>query len=115
VLALLCISWKANLSTQMTPRYPVSLPRNNQIERRHQGALIPVGEDISRFEVDDDISWVLIVEKEVWTLFSSLLRILSIRGIKQAVFQTLCRLKLASHPSLPGPGIVITVIISFLI
>jgi len=24
------------------------------------------------------------------------------------VFQTLCRLKLASHPSLPGPGIVIT-------
>ena len=30
-----------------------------------QGTLIPVGEDIARFEVDDDITWVLVVEKEV--------------------------------------------------
>ncbi|KAI0958728.1 hypothetical protein AcV7_004458 [Taiwanofungus camphoratus] len=55
-----------------------------------EGSLIPVGEEISRFEVDDSLSWVLIVEKE-------------------AVFQTLCRLRLASHPSLPGPGIIVTV------
>ncbi|KZP17969.1 DNA topoisomerase IV, alpha subunit [Athelia psychrophila] len=54
-----------------------------------EGALIPVGEDISSFEVGDNIAWVLVVEKE-------------------AVFQTLCRLNLAGHPSLPGPGIIIT-------
>jgi len=35
-----------------------------------QGALIPVGEDITRFEVDHDIAWVLIVEKEVWERFN---------------------------------------------
>lgn len=27
----------------------------------------------------------------------------------QAVFQTLSRLRFASHPSLPGPGLIITV------
>ncbi|KZP09889.1 DNA topoisomerase IV, alpha subunit [Athelia psychrophila] len=54
-----------------------------------EGTLIPAGEDISRFEVNPDIAWVLVVEKE-------------------AVFQTLCRLELAGHPSLPGPGIIIT-------
>ncbi|EGO00168.1 hypothetical protein SERLA73DRAFT_107163 [Serpula lacrymans var. lacrymans S7.3] len=54
-----------------------------------EGALIPVGEDIDRFEIEGDMAWVLIVEKD-------------------AVFQTLCRLQFASHPSLPGPGIIIT-------
>jgi len=53
-----------------------------------EGALIPVGEDIERFEVDEVISWVLIVEKD-------------------AVFQTLCRLKMANHPALCR-GIIIT-------
>ncbi|KAL6310487.1 DNA topoisomerase IV alpha subunit [Sparassis latifolia] len=54
-----------------------------------EGMLIPASEEISRFEVRDGLAWVLVVEKE-------------------AVFQTLCRLKLASHPALPGPGIIIT-------
>ncbi|KAF7983768.1 hypothetical protein HWV62_18968 [Athelia sp. TMB] len=53
------------------------------------GALIPVGEDIAELQVDEDLAWVLVVEKE-------------------AVFQTLCRLNLATHTSLPGPGIIIT-------
>jgi len=30
-----------------------------------QASLIPVGEDIQTFSVDEDISWVLIVEKDV--------------------------------------------------
>ncbi|PSS37869.1 hypothetical protein PHLCEN_2v337 [Hermanssonia centrifuga] len=54
-----------------------------------KGTLIPPSEEISRFEVSEDLSWVLIVEKE-------------------AVFQTLCHLDFSSHPSLPGPGVIIT-------
>ncbi|KAF8232202.1 DNA topoisomerase IV, alpha subunit [Tricholoma matsutake] len=54
-----------------------------------EGVLIPVGEDIASFSADDNISWVLIVEKE-------------------AVFQTLCRLRLTTSPSLPGHGLIIT-------
>ncbi|KAG6378050.1 hypothetical protein JVT61DRAFT_13730 [Boletus reticuloceps] len=30
-----------------------------------EGTLIPAGEDIERFEVQSDVSWVLVVEKEV--------------------------------------------------
>ncbi|KAJ7594564.1 DNA topoisomerase IV alpha subunit [Mycena floridula] len=51
-------------------------------------SLIPVGEDVRMFNVNG-VSWVLIVEKD-------------------AVFQTLCRLGITSHPSLPGPGLIIT-------
>ncbi|EMD37482.1 hypothetical protein CERSUDRAFT_49779 [Gelatoporia subvermispora B] len=51
--------------------------------------LIPISEDISHFEVDDSLAWVLVVEKE-------------------AVFQTLCRLNITAHPLLPGPGLLIT-------
>ncbi|KAG1864056.1 Spo11/DNA topoisomerase VI subunit A [Suillus tomentosus] len=54
-----------------------------------EGTLIPTGETIERFELKEDISWVLVVEKE-------------------AVFQTLCRFQFASHQSLPGPGLIIT-------
>ncbi|EKM54341.1 uncharacterized protein PHACADRAFT_96783, partial [Phanerochaete carnosa HHB-10118-sp] len=54
-----------------------------------ESTLIPVSEEIERFEVEDDLSWVLVVEKE-------------------AVFQTLCRLNLAEHSRLPGPGLLIT-------
>ncbi|KAA1472807.1 topoisomerase acting in meiosis [Dentipellis sp. KUC8613] len=51
--------------------------------------LIPVAEDIERFELKREIQWVLIVEKD-------------------AVFQTLCRAQLTRIASLPGPGIMIT-------
>ncbi|KAF9227465.1 DNA topoisomerase IV, alpha subunit [Gyrodon lividus] len=54
-----------------------------------EGTLIPAGEDIERFEVEGDVAWVLVVEKE-------------------AVFQTLCRLQFTSHPALPGCGLMIT-------
>ncbi|KAJ8592718.1 DNA topoisomerase IV, alpha subunit [Rhizopogon salebrosus TDB-379] len=54
-----------------------------------EGTLIPSGEIIERFELEREISWILIVEKE-------------------AVFQTLCRFRFAGHPSLPGPGLIIT-------
>ncbi|ETW81048.1 hypothetical protein HETIRDRAFT_319856, partial [Heterobasidion irregulare TC 32-1] len=54
-----------------------------------EGTLIPTAEDIVRFELEQDVSWVLIVEKE-------------------AVFQTLCRLRFTKHQSLPGPGLIIT-------
>ena len=30
-----------------------------------QGTLVPAGEDIESFSVDNDVAWVLIVEKEV--------------------------------------------------
>ncbi|KIY50396.1 DNA topoisomerase IV, alpha subunit, partial [Fistulina hepatica ATCC 64428] len=53
------------------------------------GTLIPVGEDIAFFSQQGEVTWVLIVEKD-------------------AVFQTLCRLGLVTHPSLAGPGILIT-------
>ncbi|KAI9067138.1 DNA topoisomerase IV, alpha subunit [Trametes sanguinea] len=51
--------------------------------------LIPPSEDIERFEVNGDLAWVLIVEKE-------------------AVFQTLCRLRLGTCRALPGNGLVVT-------
>ncbi|KAI0312313.1 Spo11/DNA topoisomerase VI subunit A [Amylostereum chailletii] len=54
-----------------------------------QPILVPMAQDVSRFELDPDISWVLIVEKE-------------------AVFQTLCSLHFTNEPSLPGPGLLIT-------
>ncbi|KAI0356160.1 DNA topoisomerase IV alpha subunit [Trametes cingulata] len=54
-----------------------------------ESSLIPHSEDIERFETSGDLAWVLVVEKE-------------------AVFQTLCRLRLGSHGSLPGEGLVIT-------
>ncbi|OAX44147.1 DNA topoisomerase IV, alpha subunit [Rhizopogon vinicolor AM-OR11-026] len=54
-----------------------------------EGTLIPTGETIERFVLVGNISWILVVEKE-------------------AVFQTLCRFQFASHPSLPGPGLIIT-------
>ncbi|KZT71061.1 hypothetical protein DAEQUDRAFT_667007 [Daedalea quercina L-15889] len=37
-----------------------------------QGTLIPAGEDITRFDLDDSLTWVLIVEKEVYCGHSSL-------------------------------------------
>ncbi|KAF8135570.1 Spo11/DNA topoisomerase VI subunit A [Boletus edulis] len=54
-----------------------------------EGTLIPAGEDIERFEVQPDVSWVLVVEKE-------------------AIFQTLCRLQFTRYPGLPGCGLIVT-------
>ncbi|TDL22668.1 topoisomerase acting in meiosis [Rickenella mellea] len=54
-----------------------------------KGTLVPVGEDIFRVELDENIAWILVVEKD-------------------AVFQTLCTLGLAMNVSLVGPGIIIT-------
>ncbi|EJF65132.1 topoisomerase acting in meiosis [Dichomitus squalens LYAD-421 SS1] len=52
-------------------------------------SLIPPSEDIKRFAVAQTLAWVLVVEKE-------------------AVFQTLCRLRLATHETLPGSGLIVT-------
>ncbi|KAJ3513441.1 hypothetical protein NLJ89_g2946 [Agrocybe chaxingu] len=54
-----------------------------------EGALIPAGEDIETFSVEEDVQWVLVVEKE-------------------AVFQTLCRLRISQHELMPGRGIIVT-------
>ncbi|KAE9411586.1 DNA topoisomerase IV, alpha subunit [Gymnopus androsaceus JB14] len=54
-----------------------------------EASLIPVGEDVETFNVDDDLAWVLVVEKD-------------------AVFQTLCHLNATNHSSLPGKGLIIT-------
>ncbi|CAE6457035.1 unnamed protein product [Rhizoctonia solani] len=51
--------------------------------------LIPTGEDIANVNVDEDLSWVLIVEKE-------------------AIFQTLCTLGFASVHTSIGRGIIVT-------
>jgi hypothetical protein len=32
---------------------------------RFEGTLIPAGEDIQSFSIDEEVAWVLIVEKEV--------------------------------------------------
>ncbi|KAF5348657.1 hypothetical protein D9758_006787 [Tetrapyrgos nigripes] len=54
-----------------------------------EATLIPVGEDIESFDFDNEVKWVLIVEKD-------------------AVFQTLCHLKLTNHPRLSSRGLMIT-------
>ncbi|KAJ4483485.1 topoisomerase acting in meiosis [Lentinula aciculospora] len=54
-----------------------------------EASLIPAGEDVETFNVDEDLAWVLIVEKD-------------------AVFQTLCHLNASNHPLLPGKGLLIT-------
>ncbi|KAJ3737480.1 DNA topoisomerase IV alpha subunit [Lentinula guzmanii] len=54
-----------------------------------EASLIPVGEEVKTFNVDEDLAWVLIVEKD-------------------AVFQTLRHLNASNHPSLPGRGLLIT-------
>ncbi|KAI6113212.1 Spo11/DNA topoisomerase VI subunit A [Pisolithus croceorrhizus] len=55
----------------------------------HEGTLIPAGEDVGQLEVENRVAWVLVVEKE-------------------AIFQTLCQLNFTKHPSLPGPGLIVT-------
>ncbi|KAJ7495976.1 topoisomerase acting in meiosis, partial [Mycena galericulata] len=55
-----------------------------------EGALIPAGEDIEAFTVGEDVEWLLLIEKD-------------------AVFQTLCRLRLADHPGLTGRGVLLTI------
>ncbi|KAI1796465.1 topoisomerase acting in meiosis [Ganoderma leucocontextum] len=52
-------------------------------------SLIPQAEDIERFTVAQTLAWVLVVEKE-------------------AVFQTLCKLRLAAHQAFPGSGLIVT-------
>ncbi|KAJ4487334.1 Spo11/DNA topoisomerase VI subunit A [Lentinula edodes] len=54
-----------------------------------EASLIPIGEDVETFRVDEDLAWVLIIEKD-------------------AVFQTLCHLNASNHPLLPGKGLLIT-------
>ncbi|KAI0743783.1 Spo11/DNA topoisomerase VI subunit A [Daedaleopsis nitida] len=55
----------------------------------NEACLIPQSEDIENFEVVKELTWVLVVEKE-------------------AVFQTLCRLRFATHEALTGPGLIVT-------
>ncbi|KAJ8457273.1 hypothetical protein ONZ45_g18376 [Pleurotus djamor] len=54
-----------------------------------EGVSIPVGEDIVSFGMVYAISWVLVVEKD-------------------AVFQSLCKLRITDHPAMPGRGLLIT-------
>ncbi|KAI5123661.1 hypothetical protein M0805_001691 [Coniferiporia weirii] len=54
-----------------------------------ESSLIPPAQDVAKFEINDDIAWILIVEKD-------------------AVFQTLRSAGLTSHPSILGPGLLIT-------
>ncbi|KAK7692667.1 hypothetical protein QCA50_004300 [Cerrena zonata] len=54
-----------------------------------EGTLIPVADEIERFDMREGLTWVLVVEKE-------------------AVFQTLVRLQFSTYHSLPGWGIIIT-------
>jgi meiotic recombination protein SPO11 len=77
-----------------------------------KGTLIPAGEDIESFNISMDVTWVLIVEKEVcidpelgWT---------DALNVLKAVFQTLCRLWATNHDLFPGPGLIITVNLVFL-
>ena len=49
--------------TEVRVFYPSHIQQSALI--RGKGTLIPPGEDIKSFFVDDSISWVLVVEKEV--------------------------------------------------
>jgi len=55
----------------------------------NEATLIPAPQDTASIELDEELSWILVVEKE-------------------AVFQSMCREGIANHTSLPGPGIIIT-------
>jgi meiotic recombination protein SPO11 len=74
----------------------------------YQATLIPVAEDIASIELEEDIAWILVVEKEV-NPDSIVIPCLKEPIVLQAVFQTLCRDGLANHDNLPGPGIILTV------
>ncbi|KAL5528301.1 SPO11 [Sanghuangporus sanghuang] len=52
-------------------------------------SLIPHAQDVAEYEIREDISWILVVEKD-------------------AVFQTLRGSSLTNNPALSGPGILIT-------
>ncbi|KZT19910.1 DNA topoisomerase IV, alpha subunit [Neolentinus lepideus HHB14362 ss-1] len=67
----------------------IHLKDGGEIRGHNSEVLMKPSSTIARFEVKGHIAWVLVVEKE-------------------AVFQTLCRYKFASHASLPGRGIIIT-------
>ncbi|KAF8902670.1 DNA topoisomerase IV alpha subunit [Mucidula mucida] len=54
-----------------------------------EGSLIPVGEDIKSFDLNEPVSFVLIVEKD-------------------AIFQQLSHLNITNHPMLPGRGLLVT-------
>ncbi|THH30927.1 hypothetical protein EUX98_g3252 [Antrodiella citrinella] len=54
-----------------------------------EGTLIPASDEIERFEVNEELRWVLVVEKE-------------------AVFQTLAHMQITRFGDFNGPGIVIT-------
>lgn len=51
--------------------------------------MIPSGDDIEEMVVDEDIGWILVVEKE-------------------AIFQTLCQVGFANDNALQKPGIIFT-------
>ncbi|CAE6519454.1 unnamed protein product [Rhizoctonia solani] len=68
--------------------------------------LIPTGEDILSVNVDEDLSWALIVEKEVTILLRPSLPTNTVTW--QAIFQTLCALGLASIHKSIGRGIIVT-------
>ncbi|KAF9501661.1 DNA topoisomerase IV, alpha subunit [Pleurotus eryngii] len=72
-----------------------------------EGSSVPVGEDILTFTVIHPISWILIVEKDV-RLFAHSDTTYNQPLSTQAVFQTLCRLRVTDHPDFPGRGLLIT-------
>jgi len=49
----------------MTQRCETHLPIHRYYLHAFQGVLIPVGEDIKAFTVDEDVDAVLVVEKDV--------------------------------------------------
>ncbi|KIM32154.1 hypothetical protein M408DRAFT_214618 [Serendipita vermifera MAFF 305830] len=55
----------------------------------NQPTMIPSGDDIEEMVVDEDIGWILVVEKE-------------------AIFQTLCQVGFANDNALQKPGIIFT-------
>lgn len=57
--------------------------------QHNEPTLIPVQTDIQSIQLAAEVAWILVVEKD-------------------AVFQTLCRAGVTTHPKLPGHGILIT-------
>jgi meiotic recombination protein SPO11 len=69
-----------------------------------QPAITPNGDDIQEMIVDEDIGFILIVEKEVNILLSLCLRC----DCLQAIFHTLAQVGFARNNAFNKPGIIIT-------
>ncbi|KAH7108078.1 Spo11/DNA topoisomerase VI subunit A [Auriculariales sp. MPI-PUGE-AT-0066] len=72
-----------------------------------ESVLIPSMESVVSIAVSPELSWILVIEKDVRVYRLSFIYALYLTPSK-AIFETLCRARLTTHSALPGRGLVIT-------